>query len=167
MANVAPLLPWTADRQTPSDSQHQLHASLRRILTRSAWTANAKQSPRALSSLNRWKGRRRAAFWPTLGFPNLVLARTAKARKREERLKREIRAGPCAEPVCDTGRLRLTAGAGFSPIAKTPIPADRIDVFRSGPSVAIVSPNMINPRSFRRYEQHRSAPRRSGRGSSD
>jgi hypothetical protein len=29
----------------------------------------------ALSSLNRWKGRRRAAFWRTLGFPNLVLAR--------------------------------------------------------------------------------------------
>jgi hypothetical protein len=43
----------------------------------------------ALSSLNRWKGRRRAAFWRTLRFPNLVLSRAAKVRKREERLKRE------------------------------------------------------------------------------
>jgi hypothetical protein len=36
-----------------------------------------------------WKGRRRAAFRRELGFPNLARARAAKARKREERLKRE------------------------------------------------------------------------------
>lgn len=34
-------------------------------------------------------GPRRAAFWRELGWPNLVLARAAKARKRQERLKRE------------------------------------------------------------------------------
>ena len=31
---------------------------------------------------------KRAAFWRSLGFPNLVLARAARARQREERLKR-------------------------------------------------------------------------------
>jgi hypothetical protein len=31
----------------------------------------------------------RAAFWRSLGWPNLVLARAAKARKRLERVKRE------------------------------------------------------------------------------
>ena len=60
-------------------------------------------SETALSSLNRWKGRRRAAFWRKLGFPNLVLARAAKARKREERLERETleearRVNPFAMP---------------------------------------------------------------------
>jgi hypothetical protein len=34
-------------------------------------------------------GPRRAAFWRSLGFPNLVRARAAKARFRLERLKRE------------------------------------------------------------------------------
>ena len=34
-------------------------------------------------------GPKRAAFWRALGFPNLVRARAAKARNREERLKRE------------------------------------------------------------------------------
>jgi hypothetical protein len=34
-------------------------------------------------------GPKRAAFWRELGFPNLVLARAAKARYRLERLKRE------------------------------------------------------------------------------
>jgi hypothetical protein len=42
-----------------------------------------------ISSLNRWKGRRRAEFCRELSFPNLVLARAAKARYRLERLKRE------------------------------------------------------------------------------
>jgi hypothetical protein len=31
----------------------------------------------------------RARFWAAQGWPNLVLARAAKARKRQERLKRE------------------------------------------------------------------------------
>lgn len=35
-------------------------------------------------------GPRRAAFWRSLGFPNLVRARAAKARKREARLRKEI-----------------------------------------------------------------------------
>lgn len=43
----------------------------------------------ALSSLNRWKGRRRAAFWRSLGFPNLVRARDAKAEKRRLRRLKE------------------------------------------------------------------------------
>ena len=34
-------------------------------------------------------GLRRAAFWAAQGWPNLVLARAAKAGKRQERLKRE------------------------------------------------------------------------------
>jgi hypothetical protein len=34
-------------------------------------------------------GPKRAAFWRALGFPNLVRARTAKARYRLERLKQE------------------------------------------------------------------------------
>jgi hypothetical protein len=45
----------------------------------------------ALSSLNRWKGRRRAAFWRRLGFSNPVLTRAAKAHQLEERLKRTDR----------------------------------------------------------------------------
>lgn len=32
-----------------------------------------------------------------------------------------IRAGPGTEPVCDTGRLRVPAGAESSPVAKTTI----------------------------------------------
>ena len=48
------------------------------------------------------EGRRRAAFWRKLGFPNLVLARAAKARKRQKRLKKErfelARAHPFAIP---------------------------------------------------------------------
>ena len=48
-------------------------------------------------------GPKRPAFWRALGFPNLVRARAAKARKREERLKRETlqlarRANPFALP---------------------------------------------------------------------
>ena len=39
----------------------------------------------ALSSLNRWKGRHRAAFWRELGFPNLVLVRAAWAGRRKDR----------------------------------------------------------------------------------
>lgn len=39
----------------------------------------------ALSSLNRWKGRLRAAFWCALGFPNLVKAREVSARNRKAR----------------------------------------------------------------------------------
>lgn len=45
----------------------------------------------ALSSLNRWKGRRRAAFSRKLGFSNPVLTRAAKAHQREEQLKRTDR----------------------------------------------------------------------------
>jgi hypothetical protein len=52
-------------------------------------SVQSKSGRHSLSSLNRWKGRRRAAFWRKLGFPNLVRARAAKARKREERIKRE------------------------------------------------------------------------------
>jgi len=57
----------------------------------------------ALAARNRLGGLHRAAFWRELGFPNLVLARAAKARKREERLKRETlelarRANPFALP---------------------------------------------------------------------
>jgi len=49
------------------------------------------------------RARKRAAFWRALGFPNLVRARAAKARKREERIKRETlelarRANPFALP---------------------------------------------------------------------
>jgi hypothetical protein len=46
-------------------------------------------SETALSSLNRWKGRRRAAFWRSLGFPNLVRARAAMAKIRAERRRQE------------------------------------------------------------------------------
>jgi hypothetical protein len=35
-------------------------------------------------------GPQRAAFWRAQGFPNLVRARAAKARKREARLRKEI-----------------------------------------------------------------------------
>lgn len=35
------------------------------------------------------QGYSRARFWRALGFPNLVRAREAKARKRQERLRRE------------------------------------------------------------------------------
>jgi len=55
----------------------------------------------ALSSLNRWKGRHRAAFWRTLGFPNLVRARAALAnkvrlRKLEEWRRAELERTPFA-----------------------------------------------------------------------
>jgi len=43
----------------------------------------------ALAARNRLGGLHRAAFWRALGFPNLVRARAAKARKREARIKRE------------------------------------------------------------------------------
>ena len=43
----------------------------------------------ALAARNRLGGLHRAAFWRAPGFPNLIRARAAKARKREERLKRE------------------------------------------------------------------------------
>jgi hypothetical protein len=42
-------------------------------------------SANALSDLNRWKGRRRAAFLRKQGFPNCALARAAWARMREQR----------------------------------------------------------------------------------
>jgi hypothetical protein len=43
----------------------------------------------ALAVRNRLGGLHRAAFWRELGFPNLVLARAAKAKKREQRLRLE------------------------------------------------------------------------------
>ena len=55
----------------------------------------------ALSSLNRWKGRGRAAFWRSRGFPNSALARAAKAKKRQQRLRLE----------------RIEAAKRFSPFA--------------------------------------------------
>jgi hypothetical protein len=62
---------------------------------------HAKSREDALSSLNRWKGRRRAAFWRSLGFPNLELARNAKAERRRLRLleewkRKELRRTPFA-----------------------------------------------------------------------
>ena len=35
-------------------------------------------------------GPQRAAFWRSLGFPNLVRARAAKTKKREARLRQEV-----------------------------------------------------------------------------
>jgi len=69
----------------------------------------------ALSSLNRWKGRRRAASWRSFVFPNLVLARAAKAKKREERLasewkREELRRTPFAILDEPPGELRPRRG---------------------------------------------------------
>jgi hypothetical protein len=47
----------------------------------------ASETGRAARS--RLNGRKRAKFWRSQGFPNLVRARAAKARYRLERLKRE------------------------------------------------------------------------------
>jgi len=54
-----------------------------------------------LACRNIGSGRKRAAFWPALGFPNLVLARAAKANKRslcrlEEWKREELRRTPFA-----------------------------------------------------------------------
>ena len=38
----------------------------------------------------RYRGRLRAAFWRALGFPNLVLARAAKAAKRQRAQARAV-----------------------------------------------------------------------------
>ena len=72
-------------------------------------------SETALSSLNRWKGRRRAAFWRSIGFPNLVLARAAKAEKRRLRLleewkREELQRTPFAILDEPPDELRLTKG---------------------------------------------------------
>jgi len=62
-------------------------------------------SETALSSLNRWKGQHRAAFWRKLGFPNLVRARAALANKVRLRRLEEWKARRAqAYPVCDPGR---------------------------------------------------------------
>ena len=42
------------------------------------------------ASLYRRSGQLHAAFWRQLGFPNLVLARAAKARKRQAQIRQEI-----------------------------------------------------------------------------
>ena len=55
----------------------------------------------ALSYRNIGCRRKRAAFWRKLGFPNQVLARVAKAKKREQRLRLE----------------RIQAAKRFSPFA--------------------------------------------------
>jgi hypothetical protein len=52
---------------------------------RTEWTSRDARRFQALSSPNRWEGRRRAAFWRTLGFPNLVEARKVSARNRRAR----------------------------------------------------------------------------------
>jgi hypothetical protein len=44
--------------------------------------------PRAFVPSNRWKGRRRAAFWRKLGFTNLVLARKARWKGHPRKGKR-------------------------------------------------------------------------------
>src|SRR5262245_48389130 len=62
----------------------------------------------ALSELNRWKGRRRAAYWRKLGFPNLVLAKKA-------RWKGHVRKGKRAgELGLDILSSSLNDRAGFS-----------------------------------------------------
>jgi len=43
-------------------------------------------SHNALSMLNKWKGRYRAAFWQPLGFPNCARARAAWRRERHQLL---------------------------------------------------------------------------------
>jgi hypothetical protein len=61
----------------------------------------------ALSSLNRWKGR---GILAQRGFPNLALARAAKAKKREQRLRLErIEAAKRFSPSrCSTTCRRMT-----------------------------------------------------------
>ena len=56
---------------------------------------------RCAQARNRLGGLHRAAFWRSLGFSNLVRARAAKAKKREQRLKLE----------------RIQAAKRFSPFA--------------------------------------------------
>jgi len=88
-----------------------------------SWTSisrNFIRSSKALSSLNRWKARRRAAFWRSLGFPNLVRARAAKAKKREQRLRLE----------------RIQAAKRFSPFAMIDDLSSYNDLFLAHPSKA-------------------------------
>jgi hypothetical protein len=65
--------------------------------------ANERESESALSSLNRWKGRRRAAFWRALGFPNLMragaaLANKVRLRPLEEWKREELKRTPLEFP---------------------------------------------------------------------
>ena len=58
-------------------------------------------SHNALSMLNKWKGRRRAAFWRQQGFPNCALARAAWCRQRgklllEQWKREELKRSPFA-----------------------------------------------------------------------
>jgi hypothetical protein len=73
----------------------------------------------ALSSLNRWKGGRRAAFWHALGFPNLVRARAALAnkvrlRRLEEWKREELKRTPFAildEPPPELSPVKRARGS--------------------------------------------------------
>jgi len=123
---VNPLVDFLSDRQTPNSRCSTLTTRVRtweqitglanqgraglkataglgfpEILARVALSA---RDP-ALSSLNRWKGRRPEGFWRILG-PNLVLA-CESALAGGAAQTRAVRAGPRTEPVRDTGRLRL------------------------------------------------------------
>jgi hypothetical protein len=73
--------------------------------------AGGRHSPlgTALAARNRLGGLHRAAFWRSLGFPNLVRARAAKAKKREQRLKLErIQAAKRFSPFALMMNCRLT-----------------------------------------------------------
>jgi len=74
---------------------------------------------RRFSSLNRWKGRRGAAFWRQLGFPNLLLARAALAnkvrrRRLEEWKREELRRTPFAILNEPPDELRPNNGTKWS-----------------------------------------------------
>jgi hypothetical protein len=78
-----------------------------------------------LACRNIGSGRKRAAFWRALGFPNLVLARDAKAEKRRQRnleewKREELRRTPFAlldEPPPELAppwsRLKLKPRRGY------------------------------------------------------
>jgi hypothetical protein len=60
--------------------------SLDEGLPRESGAAIMFTSRNALSMLNKWKGRHRAAFWRPLGFPNCARARAAWKRQRHQLL---------------------------------------------------------------------------------
>ena len=60
----------------------------------------------ALSMLNKWKGRHRAAFWRPLGFPNCARARAAWRRSATSFSSSNGDAKNFAEPLLQTSRTR-------------------------------------------------------------
>lgn len=60
-------------------------------------------NPTSYTYRNIGSGRKGAAFWPKLGVPNLVLARAAKAKKREQRINLSGLRGEALQPLRDNG----------------------------------------------------------------